>query len=161
MKFDIIETDCLRNWKSFSTYFRIIAGISAILLVLDLINYGVAVENRIIKITSTSFIFIFFSIEILNAILFSRIGTINFGSENIVIDREKKYSEFLLSDIQNVQISKIQSNHYLIDVKPNYQEIIELKGNDLAKLKSYFEINQIDCEIKSTNNWIKKTFERK
>lgn len=156
MEFDIIKTEYLKKLKNFSPYYRFIAIIASILLILEYAGIDVFDGNQIFKNLSTSFIIIFFILEILNGILFSRIGVINFGSENIVISKDGKCLEFVLSNIQLVEISKVQSKHYSIHAKPGFKETIELSENDLTKLKTYFKVNQIDCKTKSIMNWIKK-----
>jgi len=158
MEYDIIKTEYVKNLKGFSAYFRIIAILAFIFMLLNYFGVDFFEGNQIVGITSICIIAIFFILEILNAILFMRIGVITFGNEKIIIDKDSTQSEFVLSNVQNVEISKIQSKHYLIQAHPVFEEAIELRENDLTKLRDYFTGNHIDFKHKSIQNWMKKIF---
>ena len=161
MKFDIIKTDYVKTLKGFSVYFRVIAIVALIFMILNLSGINLFEGNQLINAISISIIILFFIIQILNEILFIRIGVINFGDENIIIDKGGKRSKFDLSKIKNVEISSVQRKHYLIQALPAFEEIIELNENELTQLKDYFNVNQIEFKRKSIQNWMKKVFSTK
>ena len=64
----------------------------------------------------------------LNKALFTRIGHITFENEKIIINKNDTQSEFLFSDIENIEISKTTGDQYSMEVNPLFKEVIEIKG---------------------------------
>ena len=161
MKFDIINTDYLRSLKPLSPYYQIMVWLALLINILTLLNIDVLGQNSLANTISTCIVIVYFLIVLLNAVLYTRIGQLEFSGSKIVLDKMDKRSEFLLSNIKLVEINKVQYKHYSIEAKPYFKEVIELNENDLSHLKTFFHTHQIECRHKSIIHWFKSMLQIK
>ncbi|NAS30039.1 hypothetical protein GTQ40_03570 [Flavobacteriaceae bacterium R38] len=146
----------MKNFKSFSPYYQLILWLAIIISVLRMLNINILTQNTVVNITSTCIIILYFIIVLLNSVLYTRIGNIEFANRKIVISKDHKQSEFLLSNIKIIKISKEQNKHYLVEANPFFKEVIELNNTDLLNIKSYLDENQIEYQHKSIANWFRR-----
>ncbi|WP_299680634.1 hypothetical protein [uncultured Dokdonia sp.] len=155
MTFDIIQTEYFENLKGFSPYYKLITGVGFTIMSLDLLGVPILPKNRTITIILISIVLISVILNMLNSSLFTRIGQISFDDEKVVFLKNDIRSEFLLSDIKNIEISKTTGDQYSMEVNPLFEEIIEMKGNELDQFKKILTDHQIPYRRRSFLNWFK------
>lgn len=155
MTFDIIQTEYFENLKSFSPYYKLITGVGFIIISLDLLGVPILSENRIITIILIGIVLISIILSMLNNSLFTRIGHISFDNEKIVLIKNDIRSEFLFSDIKNIEISKTTGDQYSMKVNPLFEEVIEFEGYGLDLFKKFLTDHQITYKHRSILNWLK------
>jgi len=161
MNFDIIKTDYLKSLKIFSPYYSIFIGLSGIIMILNYFKLDILEQNKIFGFISTCIIVLYFIVVLLNFVLFTRIGILEFGNEKFVINKINERSEFLISNIKQIKISHEQGKHYSIEANPYFKEIIELNENDLVNLKIFLSENQIVYQHITITSWYKKLIKQK
>ncbi|OSY86920.1 hypothetical protein WH52_14140 [Tenacibaculum holothuriorum] len=154
MKFDIIKPDFLRSHKFFSPYYKFIVLLAVFISLLRVVDKEIMNKNKTLSIIAFSIIALYFIAFILNSFLFTRIGNIEFNSEKIMLNKKDIQTEFLHSNIKLIKIKKEQNNHYQIEAIPLFKETIELKNQDLKKLKKFLDNNDIEYQHKSIINWL-------
>ena len=157
MTFDIIQTEYFENLKGFSPYYKVITGVGFTIMSLDLLGVPILPENRTITIILISIVLISVILNMLNSSLFTRIGQISFDGEKIVFLKNDVQSEFLFSDIENIEISKTTGDQYSMEVSPLFEEVIEIKGYELDLFKNFLTDHQITYKHRSILNWLKRS----
>lgn len=157
MTFDIIQTEYFENLKGFSPYYKVITGVGFTIMSLDLLGVPILPENRTITIILISIVLISVILNMLNSSLFTRIGQISFDDEKIVFLKNDVQSEFLFSDIENIEISKTTGDQYSMEVSPLFEEVIEIKGYELDLFKNFLTDHQITYKHRSILNWLKRS----
>lgn len=155
MTFDIIQPEYLENLKGFSPYYKLITGVGFSIISLDLLGFPILPENKTTTIILISVVLLSFILYMLNKALFTRIGHITFENEKIIINKNDTQSEFLFSDIENIEISKTTDDQYSMEVNSLFKEVIEIKGYELDLFKNFLTDHQIPYRHRSILNWFK------
>lgn len=155
MTFDIIQTEYFENLKGFSPYYKVITGVGFSIISLDLLGVTILPENKTITIILISIVLLSVILNMLNSSLFTRIGQISFNDEKVVYLKNNVRSEFLFSDIKNIEISKTTGDQYSMEVSPLFEEVIEIKGYELDLFKNFLTDHQIPYKHRSILNWFK------
>jgi hypothetical protein len=122
MKFDIINTDYIKNLKGFYPYFSAIALLALAFSALEYVMPHFFTSSYEMKVILNVVISVFFVLRLLSLILYSRIGTISLHKEIVIVEKEDKVQEYNLTDINKVNIKKVQNLHYLVDFNPIFKE---------------------------------------
>ncbi len=158
MKFDIINTDYIKNLKGFYPYFSAISLLALAFSALEYVMPHFFTSSYEMKVIFTVVISVFFVLRLLSLILYSRIGTISFHKEIVIVEKEDEVQEYNLTDINKVNIKKVQNLHYFVDFNPIFKETIELTDDDILAFKTYFSERQISVQTNSFWSWLSSLF---
>lgn len=156
MRFDIVKTDYIKDLVGFKPYYNLIMVAGGLTLLMSRLNLEFLPKNDVVTAVALVVVVVFFILYMLNTVLFTRIGTLQFNSDQVIASTASGNSPYTLEEIKKVKIDKVQSKQYEIHLNTYINYRVEMTADQVEQLEDFLKQNQIEVEVHSVMHWLRR-----